>query len=45
MSYRADNEKYFAPTHAIEQDLKRARELFAACGALRDLERAEAMLQ
>jgi hypothetical protein len=30
---------------AIEQDLKRARELFAACGALRDLERTEAMLQ
>lgn len=31
-------------TEAIHQDLNRARELFAACGALRDLERAEAML-
>jgi tetratricopeptide (TPR) repeat protein len=30
---------------AIHQDLKRARELFAACGALRDQERAEALLQ
>jgi tetratricopeptide (TPR) repeat protein len=30
---------------AIHLDLVHARELFAACGALRDLERAEAMLQ
>ena len=29
---------------AVRQDLERARELFAACGALRDLERAEALL-
>jgi hypothetical protein len=32
-------------TEAIPQEVRRARELFAACGALRDLERAEAMLQ
>ena len=34
------------PEHAeaILQDVKRACELFAACGALRDLKRAEAML-
>jgi hypothetical protein len=32
-------------TTAIDQNLERARELFAACGALRDLKRAEALLQ
>jgi tetratricopeptide (TPR) repeat protein len=31
-------------TEAMHQDVKRARELFAACGALRDMERVEAML-
>jgi tetratricopeptide (TPR) repeat protein len=31
-------------TEAIHQDVQRARELFAACGALRDLERADALL-
>jgi DNA-binding SARP family transcriptional activator len=30
-------------SEALEQDVQRARELFAACGALRDLERAEAI--
>jgi tetratricopeptide (TPR) repeat protein len=30
-------------TEAMRQDLKRARELFAACGAIRDLERAKAL--
>jgi DNA-binding SARP family transcriptional activator len=35
------------PDHAqaIHQDVQRARELFAACGALRDLELAEALLR
>jgi DNA-binding SARP family transcriptional activator len=41
---RALIRRRFDRTEAMHQDVKRARELFTACGALRDLERVEAML-
>ena len=42
---RARMRRQPAQTAAIQHDVTRARELFAACGALRDLERAEALLR